>query len=375
VAVVLLATSTQAIMAAMTPYAMAAHLALNLAWLWLFTREGRASQVGAAGVAFLACGLHQVVFHPLFAAPFVLQRLMQRRWGLFAFHTLAYLAIGLFWISYWRLFLPAGVDGAATGGGAMGLGVWLARLKDVADNFTGWGLGDMAKNLFRFLTWQNPAAVSLAVLAVWPAIRAGGLLRYAVLGIVLLLAVVTAIMPYQGHGWGYRYLHGYLGVVSLLAAFGWIHLTEALPRPRARSAAIGVTVLSIFSLAVLLPVRTSQAEALVAPYEEAFAAIRRADADVVMVDPTGMMFAQDLVRNDPFLRDRPKPMDLLMLREDQIRAVCARHSVAIFDRTSGASIRPVRLPQRNLDRLQANRRLLREIGCDRRKVVVRAGSR
>jgi hypothetical protein len=49
--------------------------------------------------------------------------------------------------------------------------------------------------------------------------------------------------------------------------------------------------------------------------------------------------------------------------------------VAIFDRTSGASIRPVRLPQRNLDRLAENRRILREIGCDRRKVVLRSAAR
>ena len=39
VAVILLATSSQFLFTAMTPYAMTAHLALNLAWLWLFLRE------------------------------------------------------------------------------------------------------------------------------------------------------------------------------------------------------------------------------------------------------------------------------------------------------------------------------------------------
>ncbi len=70
VAVLLLATSSQALFMAMTPYAMSAHLALNLVWLWLFLRDTRSSHGAAMLVGFLATGLHQVVFHPPFVAPF-----------------------------------------------------------------------------------------------------------------------------------------------------------------------------------------------------------------------------------------------------------------------------------------------------------------
>src|SRR6185369_7189537 len=35
-AAILLATSSQFLLTAMTPYAMTAHLALNMTWLWLF---------------------------------------------------------------------------------------------------------------------------------------------------------------------------------------------------------------------------------------------------------------------------------------------------------------------------------------------------
>jgi hypothetical protein len=38
----------------MTPYAMSAHLALNLVWLWLFLRNTAASHAGAIAVGFLA---------------------------------------------------------------------------------------------------------------------------------------------------------------------------------------------------------------------------------------------------------------------------------------------------------------------------------
>ena len=72
VAAVLLATSSQFLLTAMTPYSMTAHLALNLAWLWLFLRGGVVGHSLAIAVGALACGLHQLVFHPLFVAPFAL---------------------------------------------------------------------------------------------------------------------------------------------------------------------------------------------------------------------------------------------------------------------------------------------------------------
>jgi hypothetical protein len=72
ISVLLLATSSQALFMAMTPYAMSAHLALNLLWLWLFLRDDKAGHLAAVGVGFVATGLHQIIFHPLFVAPFLL---------------------------------------------------------------------------------------------------------------------------------------------------------------------------------------------------------------------------------------------------------------------------------------------------------------
>src|SRR5262249_9974976 len=72
VGVVLLVSSSQFLITAATPYAMTAHLALNLVWLWLFLRDTRASHGMAAVVAFAACGPQHGGFPSLFAAPFVL---------------------------------------------------------------------------------------------------------------------------------------------------------------------------------------------------------------------------------------------------------------------------------------------------------------
>ena len=42
------------------------------------------------------------------------------------------------------------------------------------------------------------------------ACRSRATITCLVLGIVATLGVVLLLMPYQGHGWGYRYLHGCL---------------------------------------------------------------------------------------------------------------------------------------------------------------------
>ncbi len=120
---ILLATSSQVLVGGMTAYAMPAHLAFNLVWLWLFLRGGRLGHAGALAVGFLACGLHQLPFHPLFVAPFVAQLWLERRWRAAALYSAAYAAICLFWVEYWQIALAMAQTGpavAATAGGQTG---------------------------------------------------------------------------------------------------------------------------------------------------------------------------------------------------------------------------------------------------------------
>jgi hypothetical protein len=79
----------------------------------------------------------------------------------------------------------------------------------------------MAANLLRLVGWSH--------LALWPLVLLGaGLWRKpqvaALLALLLPLAVMTAILPYQGHGFGYRYLHAQMGDAALLGAYGWQRL-------------------------------------------------------------------------------------------------------------------------------------------------------
>jgi hypothetical protein len=334
VAVILLATSPQVLVTAMTPYSMTAHLALNLVWLSLFLRNDRAGHLGAVSVGFLACGLHQVVFHPLFVGPFVLQLLGRRRWGLVLFYVLAYGMIGAFWVEYWGLAL-AWSDVASEIAVQAGPGLFLERVLEILRWPSLEAVDLMAKNLLRFVAWQNPLALPLAVLAGVAIRRAEGITRPLLAGVLVTAGAAFLLMPYQGHGWGYRYLHGAIGSLCLLAARGWIGVTcDAASR---RAALPVLAAATIFSAAILLPGRLHQVARFVWPYADAVEAIRRAPADVVVVDPSGMAFGADLVRNDPFLRNRPIVLGLQSLSEAALRSICGRFRVALFDRRHGAA--------------------------------------
>ncbi len=342
IAAVLLATSSQFLITAMTAYAMTAHLAFNLVWLWLFLRGGRLGHGGALVVGFLACGIHQLVFHPLFVAPFVLLLGLERRWRAATLYTVAYAGICLFWINYDGL--ARGLVAAAThaasvsaasgpapaiGGGASG---FVAEAAGLLKAFDPAQIGLMAKNLVRFATWQNLLTAPLVLAGGLAAWRAKGALRSLILGLVLTTAAMFVVLPYQGHGWGYRYLHGLLGSTCLLAAWTWAELTETIVAGQRRAMADLFLAAVVVSAGILAPVRAIQTHAFVHPYALADAAIAHAAGDVVLVDDRASLFTVDLVRNDPLLRNRPLVLQLAALNTDQIRALCAAHTIAVFDR-------------------------------------------
>jgi hypothetical protein len=334
VAVLLLATSSQLLFTAMTPYAMSAHLALNMAWLVLFLEDRPWTRVAAVAVGLLACGLHQLIFHPLFVAPFVLELWLARRWRAAAFYTVSYALIGGFWTLYWSLLLDV-VHAHAAIAGEAGAGFWLVRVTQLLQDFDPLGAGTVAKNLLRFIAWQHPLALPLLLAALPGAALAKGPLRPLVWGAVLTLLVVFVLMPEQGLGFGYRYLHGFLGGLALVGAQGWIRLTDPTGdgRPLAvRTAFVAATAVAVL---VLLPLHAWQSWTLARPYIRASAAIAGSRADVVLVEHTGMRHGLDLVRNDPFLANRPKVMSLYRVETETLRQLCRGGTVALFDRRDG----------------------------------------
>lgn len=361
-AAVLLATSAQFLITAMTAYAMSAHLALNLIWLALFLRRRALSDAGAIGVGFVACGLHQVIFHPLFVAPFIIEMLIARAWRRAAVFIAAYAVIGLFWIAYWALLyrwlgIPSGQAEAVGGTWFVARVVELLAVDIQSVNL-------MAESLVRYVTWQSLLLTPLAVIGGGMAFRAGGTPRALTLGILLTILAMLVLVPSQTHGWGYRYLHGLLGSACLLAMFAWGRMTANLSADsRARTSHL-FALAGLLSAVVLVPLRATQAYGFSHPFARADAVIRNSAAEVVLVDNGTVGFDMgSLVRNDPFLERKPKVMLLNAFAESGLTRICSQHSVWVFDAThpSAKGFQTFQAPWRS--RTLELRAHLKSIGC------------
>ena len=297
VALLLYLASGQILITGMTSYAMTAHLALNLVWLWLFLQRRTGTDLGALAVGFVATGLHQPIFHPLFAAPILVLLLTEKTWRRAALFAAGYAAICLFWLLWpgWMVGLVAGPDSVPAARGVD----YLTRLVDVVRAGDSARLANMVANLLRFIAWQPIMLLPLVALA-RPVIRRGGLPAALAWGAALPVVVTLVVLPYQGHGFGYRYLHGVIGSLILLAVYGWIELGERLPLWRA--AMVRVT---LAGLAVLLPIQAWMAHGFYAPFARVSAAIDRSGADYAIVGAEDAPFVQDLVINRADLSNRP----------------------------------------------------------------------
>lgn len=315
--------SAQILVAAMSAYAMTAHLVLNLAWLALFLRRDRLGWAGAILVGFIASGLHQVVFHPLFAAPFIAVLAAERRWRAFAGFCLAYLAIALFWTSYPAMVMAWA--GLASGGGGVSAdhGFLAGRLAPLLLHRDPNTLPLMVKNVLRAICWNAVFLLPLLLFA-WPAIRRReGIALPLALGMVLTVVVVALVVPDQGHGWGYRYVHGVLGNVLLLAGYGYREMARAQ-----RSAADGLVVaLAGVTAVVVLPFLLGSAQAFVRPAWQLSRLIERQESDFVILDTLPPGTAVKQVRNRPDLANRPLVLSGKDLTEVQVRELCVRGTV------------------------------------------------
>ncbi|HEY1752556.1 MAG TPA: hypothetical protein VGG29_14955 [Caulobacteraceae bacterium] len=365
IAAALLGTSAQLILMSMTAYAMPGHLAFDLAWLWLFLRGGRLGHAGALATGFLATGLHQLLFHPMFAAPFVLQLWLDRRWRLAAVYTAAYAAIGVFWIEYPALAMSlshvAADPHAAAGGGR-----FLERAMEALQGVNLGNFGLMAEGLVRFATWQNPLTAPLLCIGAPAALLAKGHLRALLLGVVLTVVVMSVLVPSQTHGWGYRYLHGLLGSIALIAAWTWRRLTAALAAPRRAMADGAMALACAVSILGLVPVRAWQAWAFVRPYAAANAAVQGSGADVVIIDhESSLLFDKGtLTRNDPFLAHGPKVMALADMDADLVRELCAQHlRVVMFTGADAKRYGIDVMPWNGPTDVAQLRTLLAQLGC------------
>lgn len=311
-------TSAQLLVTGMTPYAMTAHFALNMVWLALVLRDDRLGHALAGGVVLLLAGVHQYHYPLLFLAPFLLWFALGRRWGALVFHgAMIALAVAI-WAKLWPSLLidwygpPADVRPSAGVADKMG---------SLVDRLEKWR---PLLHLSRFAAWNNLLLVPLAAVGLWhmgwrEALRG----QRVALPLGLGALGMAALAIDQGYGWGYRYLHGFIGSFALLAGFGWIGLRRADSRTLWASVLVAVLTGSFLM---------ARAHDYVAPYAAAHRRIMGSGADVVLVDPRGGRYVTDVVRGrDGEPLGRPVVMSLLMLRTADVDRLCERFDVAIFD--------------------------------------------
>lgn len=353
VALLLYLTSAQMLAAAMTTYAMTGHLVFNLTWLALFLRNTRASHAGAIAIGFFAMGLHQVIFHPLFVLPFLDVLRHRRQWRTFAAYIASYALFGLLWINYPSLIAAsenlavAASPEAAAGASNFFTDRVLPLL--LAPQPT---LPLMNLNLIRFVTWENLALVPLALIGLSAVRRDQGIARPLCYGLVLTILAMALLIPLQGHGWGYRYLHGVIGNAILLAVYGW---HNAADRDHVRAFLAAGTLATV---CMSIPFLMWKAHGFVRPYAELDRKISAIPADFAVLDSQWPSYAIDLVRNDPFLRSRPIRMSSRHLNEKSIAELCSRGTVAFVMRDAMKDLPFADLPppagETRAERLQAS---------------------
>ena len=324
VALLIYATSAQVLATAMTSYAMTGHLALNMIWLSLYLRGSRAAHAGAIAIGFIAIGLHQVIFHPLFALPFIDHLRREGQWRTAAVYCGCYALFGLFWFSFPHLVaLSAGLQAQpGTNGGGGFFAQRVAPLLLHRDHRT---VPLMLVNLLRFVTWENLALLPLMVLSFGAIRRNEGIARPLAYGILLTIAAMALLLPYQGHGWGYRYLHGLIGNCALLAAWGWRDHSD---REEVRAFLRTATLATMFGS---IPFLMWQAAAFVRPEAATDRTISRINADMVVVNADFSDFRIDHVRNLPDLSNRPLRLASHLLKPADIRKLCSRGTIAFVN--------------------------------------------
>jgi hypothetical protein len=197
-------------------------------------------------------------------------------------------------------------------------------------------IGLMILNLLRFFAWQNFALLPLLVAAIPLARREGGLPGALLWGIVLWLAFLTFILPYQGNGWGFRYLCGYLGSFALLAGFGYRALEQRLG---ARADGM-VLVLSGLTAIVALPLLLVSTHRFAAPYLALDRLVAQQRTPFVVIDTElsvpvdggRVIYPLDQVRNLPDLSNRPLRLSANHLKADLLAGLCRRGPVTLITR-------------------------------------------
>lgn len=366
-AVILLATGPQFLVTGMAPYTMTAHLFASLLWIWLFTTDRPASHLLAILLGCYAMGLHHLHVHSFLVLPFLVHLLfVQKRYKLCLGYAIPYSIAALGWIFWMDIAVwvqgmsPVEQSPIQSVDGDLGL---INQAVSVGLTQHGWNdLILWATNLTRFVAWQNLALFPLLFIAVRRFRNMPLTLRLLGWSAVISLIPYIILMPSQGHGWGYRYLHQVLGNLALIAAFGWSVANSRGWLQHMRF----VTVIAFAGFLLGVPLRLVQTEAFVRPFAVTMETLQARPVDVVIVNSREMWYGNDLVRNDPLIGNSPVILAMAHLDPKRLAELCAKYTVSYEDSDTlrGTGMLQTAKPQEEVAQERArNLDLLKRAGC------------
>lgn len=288
----LLLLSCQFLVMSMTQYSYPAHLFFNLAWLYLSLRPEPWAWRLLPWLSLLALGLHNPVPHALFVAPFLLRMAFSRDRSRLAYIAPILLLGSVFW---WKWLAMTSATGSAGG-----------RLQ-IFQIPGGSAVILQSLNLGLILSWQTPVAGLLVVFAILSWKRLDVTMRCLAAGALLTYGFYWLYPENQQHGWGYRYTYSVLGNGVLLAVAGLGLISEERFRNGVRNL---VMISASVTALVQFPLRCLEAEKFVHPFAAGSLSLASRKGKIVVIDNDASWYAQDYVRNDPFLRNDPLFLNL-----------------------------------------------------------------
>jgi len=182
-------------------------------------------------------------------------------------------------------------------------------------------------DLLLVIGWSSLATPLLAALGLRRIFQERPIVQDAALSCLLTFGFYVFFYLDQANGWGYRYFHGTLSCFILVAVAGWESLLKLVGTLRAKQFLVaGIAA----SLAIQLPLRCFEGEASIRPFAQASEVIRASKVQMVGINPLDAWYSADLIRNDPFLEDRPIVVSLLMLRPEDVDILSQRGKARIL---------------------------------------------
>jgi len=291
---------------AISLYSMNAHLFFNLAFVALLLRPTAPRILAAGFVGSVAVVLHNPLAHLLFALPWIVwlgarPRRIRNLFLLGIGYLPLTLGTGVAWVLYREAV--AGAGGAAPGAFSLletlsmivGRGKWLAApsLRLLVVRFM---------CLVKLCSWAVPGLVMLAIFGGWrwwkdPAVR------LLVVSAVLTFLAYFGVRYTQGHGWGYRYFHSAWGVLPILAAGALLKSRGPEAAWRSDLVRFAVTA-AVLSLVLGNTLRAVQVDRFIARRLSELPVAEAEGRVTCFVNTQYGYAAEDLLKNDPFLRNR-----------------------------------------------------------------------